>query len=144
MCRAIEVAGVAVGTFVEVLLEGIEEVLHTTIQLELQVLAEHEGIVHLDVEIEEIGGVDQFILGDVGVRIVHRDFVGRSKMGNVHAAGIDTRQRTVEVVPRGSGEGEIAVTVRGARHVASSCHRGVFAPRGQFVIAAALYGEAHL
>ena len=144
MCRAIEVAGVAVGTLVEVLLEGIEEVLHATVQLELQVFAEHEGIVHLDIEIEEIGGVDQLILGDVAVRIVHRDFVGRGKMGNVHAAGIDTRQRAVEVMPRSGSEGEIAVTVRGARHVASSCHRGVFTPESQFVIAATLYGEAHL
>ena len=47
-------------------------------------------------------------------------------------------------MPRSGSEGEIAVTVRGARHIAGSCHRGVLAPKGQFVIAAALYGEAHL
>ena len=57
MSRSVEVSGISVGTLVQILLEGIEDVLHPTIDLEFQVLVQDEGIVQLGIEIEEIRGV---------------------------------------------------------------------------------------
>ena len=60
--RSVEVTGVTVGTLVQISLEGIEDVLYPSIDLNLQVFVQYEGIVELGIEIEEIGGMYQFIL----------------------------------------------------------------------------------
>ena len=78
--RSVEVTRITVGTLVQILLEGIEDVLYTPIDLQLQMLVQHESIVQLGIEIEEIGSVYHLILLDVSVRETSRDVIGRGKV----------------------------------------------------------------
>ena len=90
--RSVEITGVTISTLVQILLEGIEEVLHAPIQLNLQMLVQYELIVQLHIEIEEIRSMLQLILHYIGIREISRDFIGRSEMWHIHTTGIYTRQ----------------------------------------------------
>ena len=66
--RSIEIARVTIRTLVQVLLEGIEDVLYTSVYLKLQVFVQHEGVVNLRIEVKEVRRVYQLVLRDVAVR----------------------------------------------------------------------------
>ena len=52
---SVEVSGISVGTLVQVLLEGIEDILYPTVDLNFQVFVQHKGIIQLGIEIACIG-----------------------------------------------------------------------------------------
>ena len=53
--ETVEITGIAELALIQVLLETVEYILHTGVQLELDVVVQHEGIVELQVEVEELG-----------------------------------------------------------------------------------------
>ena len=56
LCRAIEVARIAELSFVEVALETIEDILHTGIELQVNVVVKNECVSCLEIKVKEIGG----------------------------------------------------------------------------------------
>ena len=123
LSRTIEVTRVTVGSFIQVFLEGVEDVLYPAIYLNFEVFIQYEGIIQLGIEIEEIGGVYQFILIYIGIREAGRDFIGWGKVWYVHASGIDTRQREIEVLERCGRKGEVTVTIGSTWHVLGAGYR---------------------
>ena len=65
--RPVEITGVSVSTLIQVLLEGIEDVLYTSVYLNFQMFVQYEGIVELGIEIEEIRSMDQFVFLNIGI-----------------------------------------------------------------------------
>ena len=65
--ETVEITGIAELALIQVLLETVEYILHTGVQLELDVVVQHEGIVELQVEVEELGR---------GLHAVFRDIPG--------------------------------------------------------------------
>lgn len=51
--RAVHIAGIAVGTLVEILLPGIQEVLNTGIELEIDMTVKFEVVGDLEIEVEK-------------------------------------------------------------------------------------------
>ena len=63
----VEITGIAELALIQVFLEAVEYILHTGVQLELDMVVQHEGIVQLQVEVEELGR---------GLHAVFRDVPG--------------------------------------------------------------------
>ena len=85
LCGAIKVARVAELTFVEVALETVEDVLHTGIELQVDVVVQDECIAGLEVKVKEIGCRLQTVV--LNVTGIVRDN---------HRAGVCSREREVE------------------------------------------------
>ena len=73
LCRSVEVTRVAEGTFIQVFLECIEDVVYPTVELQLHVATQYKGVVELGIEVEEIRCMHHFVLGDVRVWEVGRN-----------------------------------------------------------------------
>ena len=67
--RTVKVSRVAETAFVEVFLEGVEHVLHASVELQFHVVAEHERVVELEVELEKVGRMHKLVLRDVALLI---------------------------------------------------------------------------
>ena len=92
------VAAIIISVLYRMLTEGIEDVLNTTIYLNLEVLVQYEGIVQLGIEIEEVWGVYQFVHFNIGIREAGWSLISWCKVWHMHSSGIDTRQREVKVL----------------------------------------------
>ena len=55
--RSIEIACIAKFSFIQVFLETVENVLYTRIQLELDMVTKHEGLVQLHIQVQELEGM---------------------------------------------------------------------------------------
>ena len=132
LSRSIEIARVTIRTLVQVLLEGIEDVLYTSVYLKLQVFAQHKGVVNLRIEVEEVRRVYQLVLRDVAVRKIGWYFIGWRKVRYMHPTSINARQREIEILERSCREGKISIVVRRTGHVLGTangfilafCHKG--------------------
>ena len=87
LSRTIEIAGIAELTLVKVFLEAVEDVLDSCIELEVEMLLQHEGVVELHVEVEEVGCLLHAVFVDE-TGIVRHD----------HRASVCARKREVETL----------------------------------------------
>ena len=144
-CGAVEVTRVTIATLVYVFLKSIEDVLHTSIQLQFDIIVNIECVIEFDVEIKEVGCMHHFVFTDVGVGIIRRNIAsGRSKVRNVHSAGVNARERGLEATEGSRGECKVTIAIRSSGHVACGSYVGVFAPRLIGFISATLVGETCL
>ena len=130
---AVDILRIAVLALVEVVLIGIEEVLHAGIHLERHSLIERDVVGYLQVHVEEVGRRLFPILGDVARHVLHE-----------HTASVSARKRDAQGFPWREGRGEIAVQVGGAEHSLLRGDAGVFAPRRRLLIPATLDSHARL
>ena len=128
LCRTIKILGITIHTFIQILLEGIKDILHTSIDLQLQMVIQHKGVIQLQVEIHKVRGMFQAVFLDVS-----------GKVRNNHASRIYSGKRKVKVLQRGRTEGKVSIVVRRTRHALDSCHIFIFAPSHRFRVTAALY-----
>ena len=132
--RAVEITGIAELALIQVFLEAVEYILHTGVQLELDVVVQHEGIVQLQVEVEELGR---------GLHAVFRDVPGIVRHN--HLARIRAGEGEVEILQRSGREGEVAVIVGRAGHALGGQILAVhLCPDFLAGVAAALRGKAQL
>lgn len=57
LCRAVKITGIAEFSLIQIFLKTIEDVLHARIQLEFDVVVQHERIIQLQIEVEELGRI---------------------------------------------------------------------------------------
>ena len=131
---AIEITGIAELALIQVFLEAVEYILHTGVQLELDMVVQHEGIVQLQVEVEELGR---------GLHAVFRDVPGIVRYN--HLARIRAGEGEVEILQRSGREGEVAVIVGRTGHALGGQVLAVhLCPDFLAGVAAALRGKAQL
>ena len=75
---AVEIAGIAILPFIQIFLEAVEDILYTCVELQLDVVVQEEGVVQLQIEVEELRSVLHTVLLDVAGKVRHH-----------HPAGVD-------------------------------------------------------
>ena len=65
LCGPVEITGITKLALIQILLKTVEDVLHTRIQLKLDVVVQYESIVQLQVEIEEVRGMLHAVFLDI-------------------------------------------------------------------------------
>ena len=134
LCRSVKITGIAKLSLIQILLETVENVLHARIQLKLDMVVQHEGIVQLQIEVEEVGRILHAVFLDIPGVVRHN-----------HLARIRARQREVEILHRGGRERKVAVIVGRAGHTFGGQVLTVHLRPNLFPgIAAALRGKAQL
>lgn len=53
--RSVEIARIAEFPFIQVFLETVEDILYTRIQLKLDMVVKHKGVVQLHIQVQELG-----------------------------------------------------------------------------------------
>ena len=67
---AVEITRIAETAFIKVALERIEDVLHASVELQFDMILEHEGVVELKVHVEERRRMHHLVARDVLVGVV--------------------------------------------------------------------------
>ena len=63
--RSVEIARIAEFPFIQVFLETVEDILYTRIQLKLDMVVKHKGVVQLHIQVQELGGMLHAVRGDI-------------------------------------------------------------------------------
>ena len=101
----VDVTGIAELTFVNVLLEMVEDILHTTTDLKTVLLIEMDVIGKADTEVAKSGGEGLGVLGDITCQV-----------RNEHRAGDFSVDGDFEVTDGFHAEEEISVVIGGMQH----------------------------
>ena len=78
LCRSVKITGIAKLSLIQILLETVENVLHARIQLKLDMVVQHEGIVQLQIEVEEVGRILHAVFLDIPGVVRHKAPSGAS------------------------------------------------------------------
>ena len=141
--RSVEIARIAEFPFIQVFLETVEDILYTRIQLKLDMVVKHKGVVQLHIQVQELGGMLHAVRGDIAEGTLGSIF--RCVVRNNHLSRISAGKGEVEILHRRRGESEISVIVRCTGHALGGKVFAVHLRPGFLMdIAAALRREAEL
>ena len=128
---------------INILLESIKDILHSTVQLQLDMVIQYKRIIQFHIQIKEIRSMHHFIFSDI-LSYIFLGQLCRCEMRHMHPACVHTGQGAVEILERSRCQCEITVIVRSTGHPLHRRYLRILTPCLQLSIFAALHREAHL